>query len=135
MALITLLIGFSTSSYSSSNAGLNLSELNLVTRDISDGCADLNGQIYSHRTTLISHNKGYYYAVRCSSQGHNMYKWEVSLVKQSLYSNKVSTDGLGCRDKEERIYDEGYILTERFDNTLFSFKCNFKKEKHYFSIQ
>jgi hypothetical protein len=132
-----LLTSISTSSLAESGQ-LDLRDLGLNIEITRDGCFDKNNQRYDYRSILPIFEKGFHYILMCESE-HHRYQWEVKAVKKSLYSNKVYTDGLGCRDIDSRIYDTNVNIPENISYSRFSktfiYTCREKNGNHYFIIE
>ena len=135
-AILTVLLFTATAQANSDR--LDLTGLGLVTGTTYDGCKDLNRQIYQYRSKISAYQKGYYYYLQCDRYGHD-YNWEVTQIQKSLYNEKVSEDGLGCRDSANRIYDTGVIIQDVLSFGQFyetkTYICREKNNKHYFTVK
>ena len=129
-----LFLGFNQESLAS-NSLLDLRAVGLSTTATYDGCKDKNQQNYNYRTILPLFEKGYYYIVECGGVGNHRYMWDVKSVKKSRYTDKIYTDGLGCRDSDGRIYDTGSVINEYISYNSYGhsyeYTCVLKNEKHF----
>ena len=111
--------------------------MELSTKETSYGCLDLKKRTYAYNSSIYFYKNEKHYIFTCVSAGM-YYQWEISLIKDSLYTNLVNEDNLGCKDKYGRYYPENYKITEdiKYKNFQqnFSYICKNNNGKHYFIV-
>jgi hypothetical protein len=118
--------------YEYKNVGENVFYLkhSLNMNSFSNTCEDIHQQKYAPNTNVQFSNNNYNFTYQCKHQ-RNRYQWTVINTElKLLFTDKLSTNPLGCEDKLDNIYPLGYNL-----QTDYKYTCSFKNNTYYWLIK